>query len=98
MTCIVNLQILVKKEAKAKFFADFATLVVATRSRPDCIWLYLADNEDTGHVEAVSMWTSKAAYEEYLAWRMSYGALDALADVLDGEPIFRYLEVRHAMP
>ena len=98
MTCIVNLQIPVKKEAKSKFFADFATLLVATRSRPDCLWLYLADNDETGQVEVVSMWTSKAAYEEYLNWRMSYGALDGLADVLEGEPVWRYLDVRHAMP
>ena len=98
MTCIVNLQIPVKKEAKSKVFADLATLLVATRSRPDCLWLYLANNDETGQVEVVSMWTSKAAYEEYLNWRMSYGALDGLADVLDGEPVWRYLDVRHAMP
>ena len=98
MTCIVNLQIPVKKEAKAKVYAELATLLVGTRSKPACHWIYLADNGETGHIEAVGLWDSKAAYEEYLNWRMSYGALDGMADVLEGEPVWRYLEVQHAFP
>jgi len=98
MTCIVNLQIPVKAEAKPRAFADLATLLVATRTRPDCLWMYLTDNEETGMIESVGMWTSKAAYQKYLDWRMSYGALDGMADILEGEPVWRYLEVRHEFP
>ena len=39
MTCIVNLQIPVKAEAKPRVFADLASMLVATRTRPDCLWI-----------------------------------------------------------
>lgn len=98
MTCIVNLQIPVKKEAKAKVYADLVTLVVATRTKPSCRWIYLAENDETGVIEVVSLWDSKASYQEYLKWRQSYGGFDGLANVLDGERVVRYLEVQHAFP
>ena len=98
MSVIVNLLIPVKKEAKPQFYADFATLVGATRTKPACQWLYLADNAETGHVEVVSMWDSRKDYDEYLNWRMSYGALDGMADILEGEPVWRFLDVQHAFP
>ena len=37
-------------------------------------------------------------FEEYLNWRISYGALDGIAEVLDGDPVWHYLEVHHAFP
>ena len=49
-------------------------------------------------IEVVVPWTSKAAYEKYVGWRMSYGALDGMADVLEIEPVWRYLDVRHGFP
>lgn len=98
MTVIVNLQFPVKPEAKNNFVADFATLLVGTRSRPACHWLYLTDNSETGQIEAVSMWDSKEAYDEYVNWRRETGALDALADILDGDPVWRFLEVLHQYP
>ena len=49
-------------------------------------------------IEVAGLWTSKAACEEYVGWRMSYGALDGMADVSEGEPVWRYLDVRHGFP
>ena len=71
MTCILNLQIPEKAEAKPRVFANLVTLLVATRTRPDCLWIYLTDNEKNGMIEVVGLWTSKAAYEENLSWRVS---------------------------
>ena len=53
----------------------------------------VANIADANILKAVSQWDSKEHYDTYLKWRTETGAIAALLESLDEEPVFRFLPV-----
>jgi quinol monooxygenase YgiN len=94
MSVLVNLQLKVKQDQVPAVLDMFRELLPGTRAYEGCHWVKLMKNLDHDNVlEAVSQWDSKAHYDAYLKWRVDTGAVSALTEFLDTEPVFRFLPV-----
>ena len=95
MAVIVNLQIQCQQGKGPDFLAMAKEILPDTRAYDGCSEANLCTNIEEGEdkVEVISKWESKAHYDKYLQWRVDTGLLEALAPYLEGEPVFRFLEV-----
>ena len=94
MSVIVNLQLKAKEGQAPAVLEMFRNLLPGTRAYEGCHWVKAVKNlDDENVIEAVSQWDSKNHYDAYLKWRVDTGALAALAELLDAEPVFRFLPV-----
>ena len=94
MSVVVNLQLKVKQGQIPAIIETFRELLPGTREYEGCQWVKLMTNlDDENVVEAVSQWDSKRHYDAYLQWRVDTGAVAALTEFLDAEPVFRFLPV-----
>jgi quinol monooxygenase YgiN len=94
MSVLVNLQLKVKQDQVPAVLDMFPELLPGTRAYEGCHWVKLMKNLEHDNVlEAVSQWDSKEHYDAYLKWRVDTGAVSALTEFLDAEPVFRFLPV-----
>ena len=94
MSVLVNLQLNVKPGQVPALLDVFRELLPGTRAYEGCHWVKLAKQLEHDNVlEPVSQWDSKEHYDAYLKWRVDTGAITALKEFLDEEPVFRFLPV-----
>ena len=94
MSVLVNLQLNVKPGQVPALLDMFKELLPGTRAYEGGHWVKLMKNLEHDNVlEAVSQWDSKEHYDAYLKWRVDTGAVAALTEFLDEEPVFRFLPV-----
>lgn len=64
-----------------------------TRNFEGCISVVLhSENDHPNNVFMVEEWTSRSAYEKYLAWRGERGDFEKLMSLIQGEPIIRFFD------
>ena len=64
-----------------------------TRAFAGCQGLTAHVNQDDPQTFVfIEQWSSREAYQEYLAWRTANGTLAQLASLLDGQPSIRYFD------
>ena len=91
MTCQVILEVKVKQECMEKFQSWMREILPDTRGYDGCISLSVTQNQDdTSAIAIIEQWDTRQHYEKYLQWRTETGALDALTELIDGEPSFRF--------
>lgn len=92
MTCIVNLTITIDPAKRTEFLTEFSAVLPVTRAYSGCHGLYLCENDDSGQIEAVSIWESRAHYETYLQWRTDSGVLATFAEkYFTADPTWRFM-------
>ncbi len=73
-----------------KFLAD---ILPDSRAYQGCISLStVRDQDDENVIVVVERWESRTAHEEYFAWRVESGTLNASMDYLDAAPDIRYFD------
>ena len=93
MACVVLLELQVKEECVDQMKSGFKDMFPDTRAYDGCIDIYATQDQDNPTtIIAVEQWETRQHYEKYLAWRTERGDLDALGEMLDGEPSIRYFE------
>jgi len=94
MAIITNLQARCQEGKGPEFLALAKEMLPVTRKYDGCNEYNLCVNpENSDHIEAFGKWDSKAYFDKYIQWRMETGAFEAMAPLLDGDPVIRVLEV-----
>lgn len=93
MACQVILELRTKEDCADKARSWFKSVLPDTREFDGCIGLYLVKNQDDPlNFVIIEQWDTRAQYEKYLAWRTERGDIDALVDMIDGEPSIRFFD------
>lgn len=93
MACQVILELRTKEDCADKARSWFKNVLPDTREFDGCIGLYLVKNQDDPlNFVIIEQWDTRAQYEKYLAWRTERGDIDALVDMIDGEPSIRFFD------
>jgi len=97
MAVIVNLQLNVIKGREEEFPQFIAGVLPDTRAFEGCNWVYFTTNSsDPTSFEFFSSWDSKEDQLKYMQWRQENGSMEVFASWLEGEPVFRYLDVEQS--
>jgi len=93
MTCQVIFEFRVKEDCIEKLRAWVREVLPDTRGYDGCNSLYFIQNQDDAtDFMAVEQWETRQHYEKYLQWRTETGVLDAMVEMMDGEPSFRFFD------
>ena len=91
MACQVILEFRIKDDCIEKLRGWLKEVLPATRGYKGCISISVIQNQDAPtSIAVVEQWESREHYEEYLQWRTKTGVLNAMVDMMDGEPSFRF--------
>lgn len=94
MTTLVMLEAKVKADSVETLRALMVAAFPDTRAFAGCVNLASYVSQDDPHTFIfVEQWTSRDAYERYLAWRTENGTLAQLMSLLDGPPLIRYFDL-----
>ena len=68
-----------------------------TRTFEGCLGLTVHQNQDDAdNLVAVETWTSRDAYERYLAWRQETGAFNRMIAAFTAPPTIRFFDITDA--
>ena len=109
MALIAKTTFTVKAESRASFLADFGPLVAMLKAAPGCSWAYVAEGVDISNVselddtadvgiEVLSYWSSEAAFDSHIRWRIETERWSKLEDryLTDG-PRYSLMPVMFAL-
>lgn len=93
MACQVILELRTKEDCIDKARNWFKGVLPDTREFDGCTSIYLVRNQDDPQsLMIVEQWDSRPQYEKYLAWRTERGDIDALLEMMEGEPNIRFFD------
>ena len=89
--------IIVEMKAKPECVSALTDMMQAalpdTRAFAGCQGLQVFANQDEPQTFVFTeQWSSRDAYQRYLAWRTDNGTLTQLANLLEGPPIIRFFD------
>ena len=88
MAVIVNIQFEIVAGKREEALGIINPNLPDTRSYEGCHWVHLVTPiDDENRVEALSMWDSKEAYEQYFQWRIDSGAFEEIVPLMVGDPV-----------
>ena len=93
MSVIVALEVTAKAGQEDALRTFFEETLPDTRKFEGC--LSVAAHSEDLHPENIFLfeeWTSKSAYEKYLAWRRERGDFEKLTNLIQGEPVIRFFD------
>ena len=93
MSILITFEVTAKAGQEHALRTLFAETLPDTRKFEGCISVALhSENERPDNVFMVEEWTSKSAYEKYLAWRGERGDFEKLMNLIQGEPVIRFFD------
>ena len=93
MTCLVILEIKLKKDLIEEFRAWERKILPDTRGFPGCASLSVVQNQDEPtSIAVLTQWDSRKQFESYFNWRNESGVFPELMQMLDGAPSLRYFD------
>ena len=92
MATLVTLECTVRADSVEKIIAFMQKLLPDTRNYDGCQGINPYLDQDSRTLLMVEYWDSKTHYENYLAWRQETGALEQLAEMIEGAPSIRFFE------
>ena len=93
MSVIVTLEVMAKVGKEDALRTLFNETLPDTRKFEGCISVEAhSENSHPGNILLFEEWTSRAAYEKYLAWRGERGDFGKLMDLIQGEPVIRFFD------
>ena len=93
MACQVILEFQVKDDCIEKLRSWLKEVLPDTRGYEGCISISVIQNQDSPtSIAVVEQWESREHYENYLQWRSETGILNAMVDMMVGEPSFRFFD------
>tara|TARA_B100000959_G_scaffold237535_1_gene256912 strand:- start:582 stop:911 length:330 start_codon:yes stop_codon:yes gene_type:complete len=91
----VNLQLKIKQGLESECVTEVNKILPDTRSFDGCHALYFVQNqEDLSNLEFFSKWDSKEHYDKYVQWRVDSGVMEELDKYFDGEPVWRFFDLK----
>ena len=93
MSVIVTFDVTAKAEQEDALRTLFKETLPDTRKFEGCISVEAhSENSHSENIFLFEEWTSKSAYENYLAWRGERGDFEKLMNLIQGEPVIRFFD------
>lgn len=93
MSITITLEITAKAGKEDALRMLFDETLPDTRKFEGCISVEAhSENSHPENIFLFEEWTSKSAYEKYLAWRGERGDLEKLTSLIQGEPVIRFFD------
>lgn len=93
MSVIITLEVTAKAGQEDTLRTLFNETLPDTRKFEGCISVEAhSENSRPENIFLFEEWTSKSAYEKYLAWRGERGDLEKLMGLIQGEPVIRFFD------
>ncbi len=93
MTCQVIVEFKVKEDRLEDLPVFLRSVLADSRGYDGCVSINIVQNQDEPTAFAIlEKWDTRGHYEKYLNWRTETGVLNEFADMIVGEPSFRYFD------
>ena len=93
MSVIVTFDVTAKAGQEDALRTLFKETLPDTRKFEGCISVAIhSENDHPGTVFMVEEWSSRSAYDKYLAWRGERGDFEKLMNLIQGEPVIRFFD------
>ena len=91
MSIVITFDVTARAGEADALRALFTDTLPDTRKFDGCISVALYSESDRpDNIFMVEEWTSKSAYEKYLAWRQERGDMEKLMNLIQGNPVIRF--------
>lgn len=93
MSILITFEVTAKAGQEDALRTLFAETLPDTRKFEGCLSVALhSENEHPDNIFMVEEWTSRSAYEKYLAWRGERGDIEKLMNLIQGDPVIRFFD------